>query len=157
MRLLSLALLFISSISSIAGAVPAPAGYYRFPALHGDTLLFTAQGDLWKMSLRSGAAQPLTSHPGEESHAAISPDGKTVAFSATYEGPIEVYIMPIDGGRPTRLTYEGEAAWVVGWTPEGKVLYTTRRYSTLPESQLATVDPKTLTCSLLPLSQAMAM
>jgi tricorn protease len=65
-------------------------GYYRFPALHGNTLVFTAEGDLWKVSTDGGLAQRLTTHLGPETHASISPDGKTVAFVGTYDGPSEV-------------------------------------------------------------------
>jgi len=48
-----------------------------------------------------GLAARLTTHPAEESHPAISPDGATLAFSAAYEGPVEVYTMPVAGGAPT--------------------------------------------------------
>ena len=95
---------------SPAAADEAPGrgaqGYYRSPALHGDTIVFTAEGDLWRVEVQGGIAQRLTSHPGQEVHAAISPDGKTLAFTAEYEGPSEVYTMPIEGGLPTRRTYE---------------------------------------------------
>src|SRR5258708_6435813 len=64
-------------------------GYYRFPAIHGDTVVFTAEGDLWRVGVQGGTAQRLTSHLGTELHAAFSPDGKTLAFSAEYEGPTE--------------------------------------------------------------------
>src|SRR5204863_7772014 len=84
-------------------------GYYRFPAIHGETIVFTAEGDLWKVGIRGGVARRLTTHPGEESHATISPDGQTLAFSAQYETPTEVYTMPLDGGLPTRRTFEGYA------------------------------------------------
>ena len=94
-------------------------GYYRYPAITGQTIVFTAEGDLWLVPVSGGVAQRLTSHPAEESHAAISPDGRTVAFSASYEGPTEVYTMPIDGGPPVRRTFEGGTAIVVGWTPDG--------------------------------------
>ena len=45
------------------------------------------------------------------------------------------------GGMPVRLTHDGGSALVVGWTPAGEVLYSTRRYSTLPNAQLVRVDP----------------
>ena len=99
-------------------------------------------------------AQRLTSHPGAEGHAAFSPDGKTLAFTAEYEGPTEVYTMPAEGGLPQRRTFDSGGAEVVGWTPGGKVLYVTSRYSTLPDRQMATVDPATGERDLLPLSQA---
>jgi tricorn protease len=135
----------------------APAGtfgYYRFPALHGDTLVFTAEGDLWQVSISGGVARRLTAHPSEESRASFSPDGKLLAFSASYEGPTEVYTLPLDGGVPARHTYDGATAQVVGWTPSGQILYSTRRHSGLPNAQLARVDPRSGARDLVPLAQA---
>lgn len=127
-------------------------GYYRFPSLHGDTIVFTSEGDLWTVGIQGGVAHRLTSHPGEESRAAFSPDGQTIAFSANYEGPTEVYTMPSSGGLPTRRTFDGNAT-VAGWTPDGKILFVTRRYATLPDAQLATIDSENRV-SRIPLSQA---
>jgi tricorn protease len=135
-----------------------PTGYYRQPALHNDTIVFVAEGDLWKVPADGGAAVRLTTHPGEETTPAISPDGGLVAFVARYEGPTEVYTMPIDGGRPTRRTYGIDAARVTGWTPEGKVLFSTDVYSGLPNWQLATMDVSrddvAAAVSIVPLAQA---
>jgi tricorn protease len=128
-------------------------GYYRFPAVSGNTIVFTSEGDLWEVGIEGGQARRLTTHPGEETHAAFSPDGRTIAFSADYEGPTEVYTMPAVGGLPTRRTFEGSYALVEGWTPDGKVLYNTRRHSTLPDRQLATID-RDNRVEMVPLSQA---
>ena len=57
-------------------------GYYRYPSIHGDHVLFTAEGDLWQVSVNGGPARRLTTHPGEETRAVLSPDGSTIAFSA---------------------------------------------------------------------------
>jgi tricorn protease len=124
-------------MSSVAFAT---GGYFRFPALHGDTLVFTAEGDLWKVPAAGGDAQRLTTHAGAETHAAISPDGQWIAFSASYEGPTEVYVMPIAGGLPKRLTWFGSRAEVVGWTPQGDVLVSTRHLHPLGRPQLVTVS-----------------
>ena len=35
----------------------------------------------------------------------FSPDGKTIAFTAQYDGNTEVYTIPAEGGSPKRLTY----------------------------------------------------
>jgi tricorn protease len=143
-----------SVVAATLQAQQPQLGYYRFPSIAGNTIVFTAEGDLWRVPVSGGVAQRLTSAQGEESHAAISPDGKTIAFSASYEGPTEVYTMPIDGGAPTRRTFEGGNAVVTGWTPDGKVLYATRHFSTLPNTELATVDPRTNATAMVPLAQA---
>ncbi|HTZ31798.1 MAG TPA: S41 family peptidase [Methylomirabilota bacterium] len=136
-----------------AGNPPATRpGYYRFPAIHGDTVIFTAEGDLWSVSAKGGAARRLTTNPGEESRAAISPDGAIVAFSAEYEGPTDIYTMPVDGGLPQRRTWDASAA-VAGWTPDGRVLYRTRRYSDLPDAQLVAIDGQGRR-EIIPLAQA---
>ncbi len=138
-------------------AAPADVtrGYFRFPALTDDGIVFTAGGDLWRVPLRGGEATRLTTLAGEEAHAAISPDGTQVAFSAAFEGPTEVYVMRLDGtAPPTRLTYEIDTAIVAGWTPDGAVLYTTRRHATLTDMHLVRVDPQTRTSSRLPLALA---
>jgi len=146
-------LVFLLFLASGLAAQTPNRGYYRFPAIYNNTIVFTAEGDLWEVPADGGAARRLTSHPGDETHAAFSPDGKTLAFSADYEGPMEVYTMPASGGLPTRRTFDGGRATVVGWTPDGKILYSTRRYATLPDAQLATVDGNNR-IELVPLSQA---
>ncbi|HEY6060447.1 MAG TPA: S41 family peptidase [Gemmatimonadales bacterium] len=132
----------------------APHGYYRWPTIRGETIVFTAEGDLWTVSIQGGEARRLTTHAAEESHAAISPDGTTLAFSAGYEGPTEVYTMPLGGGLPRRRTWEGAPATVVGWTSEGRILYATAGSSTLPATQLAMLDPRSGRRELVPLAEA---
>ncbi|PYP65259.1 MAG: protease, partial [Gemmatimonadetes bacterium] len=148
-----LAVALILAAAPLAAQQPS-LGYYRYPAISGNTIVFTAEGDLWRVPIKGGVAQRLTSAQGEESHAAISPDGQTIAFSASYEGPTEVYTMPVGGGAPTRRTFEGGAAIVTGWTPDGKVLYATRHFSTLPNTELASVDPRSNATARIPLAQA---
>ena len=114
-------------------------GYYRAPALHGDTIVFTSEGDLWTVSTRGGVAHRLTTDPGIEIDAKISPDGRTVAFNGDSEGPDEVYTMPIAGGLPQRRTWDGDTS-VQGWTPDGRLVVATGRYSTLPSSELVLID-----------------
>jgi tricorn protease len=150
----ALALLLVLPLSVGAQAPVAP-GYFRQPSLHRDRLVFTAEGDLWRVGIGGGTAERLTTHPALEQRPAISPDGRTLAFSASYEGPTEVYTMDLENpGVPTRRTFEGGAALVVGWTPRGEVLYSTRKYSGLPNTQLATIDPRTGTSKLVELAQA---
>ena len=78
----------------------------RFPAIHGDQIVFTYAGDLFTVSAKGGVARRLTTDPnGFEMFARFSPDGKTLAFTGQYDGNTEVYLMPAEGGTPKRLTY----------------------------------------------------
>ncbi len=144
----------VFALSTVHTQAQPAKGYYRFPEIHGETIVFAAEGDLWSISIRGGVARRLTTHPGEESDPAISPDGKTLAFSAQYEGPMEVYTMPLEGGLPTRWTYEAEPSMATTWTPMGELVYTTSHYSTLPDLQLVILNPKTEERDRVPLSQA---
>lgn len=132
----------------------ATAGYYRQPCVHGDTLVFVSEGDLWRCPITGGVASRLTTHPGEESHPAISPDGQTLAFLATYEGPSEVYTMPLSGGVPTRRTWGATRTNFVGWSPDEKLLYSTREYATLPTQQMITIDIVTNAVTKVPLYES---
>jgi tricorn protease len=128
-------------------------GYYRSASVNKNTVVFTAEGDLWKFDMATGATTRITTHPGLEINAVISPDGKQVAFSGQLEGSTEVYLMDINGGIPKRLTYDFGCR-PVGWTKEGMILYTSIRYSSLPIPQIFKLDPKTLSIEPFPLSQA---
>lgn len=141
-------------VSLAAPETPAPLhrGYYTAPAIHGDTIVFTSEGDLWTVGAQGGEAHRLTSDPGMETDARISPDGHTVAFSGDSEGPREAYTMPIEGGLPQRRTWDGDAR-AVGWTPDGQLMISTARYSTLPSTQVAVVDNQG-NRKLIPLAQA---
>lgn len=144
-----------------APANTSPTGYYRTPAIAGGTLLFCAEGDIWSAPLAGGRASRLTSHPGEETLPVVSPDGTTIAFAAQYEGPQEVYTMPIAGGLPVRRTYYGGRSVPVAWGSLGdttdansRLVVATRRYSTLPDTQLVVIDTADSDVHELPLAQA---
>ncbi len=128
-----------------------PRGYYRTPSLCGSTVVFTSEGDLWSVGIAGGTARRLTTHPAAETAPFFSPDGKTIAFQASYEGVAEIYTMPAAGGLPTRRSFGG--ATPVGWTPDGRIIAATRLYSTLPDAQLVLIG-KDNAIERIPLSQA---
>ncbi len=78
----------------------------RFPAIHGNQVVFTYAGDLYTVERNGGLARRLTGDEnGYEMFARFSPDGKHIAFTGQYDGNTEVYLMPAEGGIPKRLTY----------------------------------------------------
>ncbi len=82
-------------------------GYYRYPTVCGDRVVFVCEGDLWSVSASGGRAARLTVTSGQCSTPRLSPDGQTIAFFADEEGNPELYMMPADGGTPQRRTFFG--------------------------------------------------
>ncbi len=110
-------------------------GYLRMPAVHGDTVVFVSEDDLWAVPLTGGAARRLTAGKGEHSHPCISPDGTLVAFASHDEGIPDVWVMPLEGGPARRMTWVGHGCRPLGWSPDGTRL----RFSTFlgqPSSHL---------------------
>ncbi|ARV08678.1 protease [Winogradskyella sp. PC-19] len=101
----------------------------RQPTLHGNNVVFVYANDLWKASTSGGNAIRLTSDEGYESSPHFSNDGKMIAFTAQYDGNVDVFVIPSKGGEPRRLTYHPGGDFVQGWTPDGKVLFRSGRES----------------------------
>ena len=94
-------------------------GYYRYPAIHKDLIVFVSEDDLWLVPTQGGVARCLTTGLGTASRPLFSPDGQHIAFAGSTEGPTEVYIMPSAGGPTERLTYFGDMVTIVGWRADG--------------------------------------
>ena len=122
----------------MAGA--AEARLLRFPAIHGEQIVFGCAGDLYTVSAHGGLARRLTSDERSyEMFPRFSPDGKLLAFTAQYDGYTEVYVMPADGGEPRRLTYTatlerddvsdrmGPNNIVMTWRDNDTIVYRSRR------------------------------
>ena len=109
----------------------------RFPDIFGDRVVFTYGGDLWTASATGGTATRLTAHPGVETYAKFSPDGKWIAFTGQYDGDEQVYVISANGGEPKQLTFypsRGPLAprWgydnqVGGWTRDGRIYFRSQR------------------------------
>jgi tricorn protease len=151
-------LLFSLSLGGIiasAYAVPNDNAYVRFPTIRADSVVFTSEGDLWKVGITGGAAQRLTTHLGAETNPAISHDGKWIAFSANYEGAQEAYVMPFSGGIPKRISFENTAVTVLGWSAQGEVLVTSQN-QVGPNAQtvIAAIHPQSMQRRVFPVTDA---
>jgi len=145
-----------TTLWALVGAAPlgAQTKLLRFPDIHGEHVVFTYAGDLWRAPAAGGDAVRLTSHPGLELFPKVSPDGRWVAFTGQYEGDEQVYVMPLEGGVPEQLTFYpargplpprwGYDNQVYGWTPDSeRVLFRSMRAGwDLTDTRLYTV-PRT--------------
>jgi tricorn protease len=102
--LLSILCWLSGPINAAATTADDEARLLRFPAIHGDQVVFTYAGDLYTVPADGGVARRLTSDVGFEMFPRFSPDGEWLAFTAQYDGNTEVYLMPATGGVPKRLT-----------------------------------------------------
>ena len=149
----------------LAVCVGAQTKLLRFPDISGDRVVFTYGGDLWTASTSGGNATRLTAHPGVETYAKFSPDGKWIAFTGQYDGDEQVYVVPSGGGEPKQLTFypsRGPLAprWgfdnqIQGWTKDGRIVFRSLRDSwTLGIDRLYTVSPTGGAADVLPMPEA---
>jgi len=158
-------LVAILSVLFLGLSISAQTRLLRFPDIFGDKVVFTYGGDLWTASTSGGTATRLTAHPGVETYAKFSPDGKWIAFTGQYDGDEQVYVMPAGGGEPKQLTFypsRGPLAprWgfdnqVLGWTKDGSIYFRSLRDSwSLPIARLYTVSPQGGPAVPLPMPEA---
>ncbi|HEY4335140.1 MAG TPA: PDZ domain-containing protein [Puia sp.] len=98
------------------------------PAISADHIAFIYAQDLWVANADGSQPRRLTVSEGVESNPVFSPDGKWIAFSAQYDGNLDVFVIPVEGGVPKRLTWHPGADIVRGFTRDGKsVLFASQR------------------------------
>jgi len=114
------------------------------PAISSSRIAFVYAGDLWVADINGKGVRRLTTDIGVESNPFFSQDGSLIAFSAQYEGNIDVYLVPVEGGIPKRLTWHPGPDIVQRFTPDGQaVLFTSPRATfTNRYTQLFTVPIK---------------
>jgi len=107
----------------------------RQPSLSATHIAFMYASNIWVVERAGGTARRLTSFPGEASNPKFSPDGRSIAFSASYSGNADVYVVPREGGEPKRLTWHPSSDLVQGWTPDGRsVVFSSGRATTAPSA-----------------------
>ncbi len=72
-------------------------------------------------------------HEKHDYNPVFSPDGKSIAFSSNRHGSYDVFVIPVEGGRPTRLTFDSADDQSTGWSPDGQhVLFASGRRPSFP-------------------------
>ncbi|RDG34788.1 S41 family peptidase [Streptomyces corynorhini] len=100
--------------------------YLRFPHLHGDSLCFVAEDDLWIAPVAPAGQRPerawrVTVDRTRIGHPRFSPDGRHIAYTTWRSLDPEIHLAPVAGGPSRRLTYWGATdTRVCGWTPPDK-------------------------------------
>ena len=127
--------ILLTTVSTTAAQAALP----RFPQPYGDRVVFVADGNVWSVGKTGGAAERLTSAPGQDMFPRVSPDGAWIAYTEASKAGTDIWVIPSAGGPARRLTYHptteggtggrhGPDNMVVTWTPDSKyVVYLTKR------------------------------
>jgi eukaryotic-like serine/threonine-protein kinase len=96
-----------------------------------------AEDEPWRiylLSVETGERRKFVTPPvpnDGDTTVAFSPDGRTLAFvrshnlvgdSFTYLPPGDIYLAPVAGGEPVRLTFGEKTIYGLAWTPDGAEL-----------------------------------
>ncbi len=121
------------------------------PTVSKTHVVFAYGGYLWSVPRDGGDARQLTTG-GHEGLPVFSPDGKWLAFTGQYDGNVDVFVMPAEGGEPRRLTWHPAADIAVGWTPDGKrILFHSGREAYADFDRLYTVPVEGGPADVLPM------
>ena len=118
--LFSAMLFFLASTLSSLAIDPVDTRMLAQPAISSSHIAFVYAEDIWIANKYGSNPRRLTIDEGAESNPVFSPDGKTIAFNGEYDGNIDVFTIPVEGGIPTRLTWHPSPDIVRGFTPDGK-------------------------------------
>lgn len=89
------------------------------PTAGPDRLIVQIAGNLYSMTEYGTRIRALTSVV-QNYYAAISPDGKKIAFTSNRDGNNEIYVMNSDGSNQQNLTRSpGTRDWWPNWSPDG--------------------------------------
>lgn len=89
----------------------------------GQSIIFSFEGDLWKVGSDGGRALRLTAMQGYETSPRVSPDGKWIAFTGRQFGNGDIYLMPSQGGEIKQLTYHSSNDEVTSWSWDSRFIY----------------------------------
>lgn len=96
--------------------------WLRYPAISpdGNTIVFSYQGDLYRVSAEGGPATLLTVHESYDFMPVWSHDGRQIAFASNRHGNFDVFVMPAAGGPARRLTYHSAAEYPSDFSPDNR-------------------------------------
>ena len=112
-------LLAMSCTASWSSAADEAHLLVQAPTMSKTQIVFAYGGYLWSVPREGGEARQLTTG-GHEGRPKFSPDGNWIAFTGQYDGNVDAYVMPADGGEPKRLTWHPDPDVVVGWMDPGR-------------------------------------
>ncbi len=78
--------------------------------------------NIWGVSTSPGSQPRQLTQSGHDTRPQWSPDGKSIAFLSSREGPPQVYVMRAQGGNAKKITSLSTGADNEKWSPDGRWL-----------------------------------
>jgi tricorn protease len=126
--LLSISVIFIGHCLFSSSVQAQTTRLLSQPAISNSHIAFIYAEDLWVANKDGSNPRRLTIDEGIESNPIFSPDGTKIAFNAQYDGNIDVYIIPVNGGIPKRLTWHPYRDIVSDFSADGShILFSSQR------------------------------
>jgi tricorn protease len=127
----------------------------RMPAVSNTHIAFVHGGDIWVANRDGSYPRRLTVNPAVEQNPYFSPDGKHIAFSGNYDGNTDVYVVPVEGGEPQRVTWHPGADMVAGWLDNETIYFSSvREFTYAVSSRLHKISIKGGYPTALPMPEA---
>jgi len=95
----------------------------------GNAIIFRSNrsgyAKLWRMSPDGSDVQQLTFGKHDDSLFRVSPDGNLLAYASRAEqlGGDDIWLLPLSGGNPNRLTQHPGINCPLAWSPDSKTIY----------------------------------
>lgn len=97
----------------------------------GRTIAFDLLGDIYRLPINGGDAEPLHSGLSWSMQPRFSPDGSHIAFTSDAGGADNIWIMAADGSNPAQLTHEDfRLLNNPSWSPDGNYIAARKHFTT---------------------------
>lgn len=129
-RIVRVSALFLAAVipwtaPALADITPH-AGMLRQPSVSDSKIAFVYANQIWTVSRSGGTASLVAAPPVRPLLPRFSPDGKTIAFAANFDGDQDIYTVPTAGGSLTRITHHPTEETLCGWQDDTHILFFAR-------------------------------
>ncbi|MGB0893142.1 MAG: amidohydrolase family protein [Parashewanella sp.] len=96
----------------------------------GKHILFDMLGDIYRISVEGGKAEPLATGIAWQMQPTYSPDGKYIAFTSDQDGGDNIWVMNADGSNPRAVTNETfRLLNSPAWSPDSQYLVARKHFT----------------------------
>ncbi|MEZ5978800.1 MAG: hypothetical protein R3F34_11325 [Planctomycetota bacterium] len=100
----------------------------------------TNEYEIWTIDVDGSNLTRLTNNTNVDGHPAWSPDDTRIAYASRRNGTFHVVVMDTAGIELADLTSDGDDMNDPDWTEDGRIVFKTDLFSTIPQVRIAVMD-----------------